>query len=261
MKYFELSAYYNNFDLDKFEKKFPHFDKKIKALEKIQNYEYKNKKIAIIALLHGSALVHWPHNKSGLFSNEKFEFLGDSFLNFFVASYAMSLLPDLSEGDYSKLRAQIVGETNLALKSRAMNLSDCVIFGKSQQNVADMNQDSILADAFEAITAALFLDGGLAEVSNWLAQIFETDIHEFSKNIAEIDVKGLVQHWIQKEKGVLPVYVAKDCTKDLRFPKFEVSLLIKEEVVSIGHSNSKKDASLKAAEKTLQLIKSGELKS
>ena len=259
MKCFDLSSFYDQLNLTKIQKQFPNLQNKIQDLETIQSYEYKNKKIAALALIHGSALVHWPKNKAGVFSNEKFEYLGDSFLNFFIAFYSLSLLPELSEGECSKLRARIVGASHLASKSRAFNLGSCLVLGKSKQEAPYETQEGILADAFEAITAALFLDAGFEKATKWLSSVFKEDIRRFSKHLCEIDVKGAVQNWTQREKGIVPLYEVKDCTTDVRSPEFEVSLLIENKVVAIARASSKKEASIKAARSALELIKSGKI--
>ena len=91
MKCFDLSKYYNQLNFEKLKKVFPDIENHIKILGDIQNHVYQNKNVAALALIHRSAFVHWQKDKSGIFSNERFEYLGDAFLNFFVASYSMSL--------------------------------------------------------------------------------------------------------------------------------------------------------------------------
>lgn len=267
MKFFDLSSYYESLELEKIKKFFPDVEKRIKALSKIQNHVYKNKKIAALALMHRSALVYWPHksrdslskNHETIFSNEKLEYLGDSFLNFFVAGYSMSLLPTLTEGELSKLRAVIVGSENLAAKSRDLNLGTCLMFGKTEQSVSYSNQDNILADAFEAATASLLLDSGYTKTIEWLSTIFREDILFHSENLTNLDAKGALQNWVQQKYGMVPIYRAVDITTDKRLPLFEVSLIIDEREIAHASAKTKKEASKKVAQDVLKKIENGEI--
>jgi len=260
MNHFDLSEYCNSLDMLKLKKQFQTLDQKIELLEDIQQHQYKNKKIAALSLIHASSLVYWPENKVGIFSNEKLEYLGDSFLNYCISRYSMSCFPHLNEGDLSKLRAQVVSESNLASKARTLRLGECLLFGKTHKNFSYLNQDSIMADSFESITAALLLDSGHKKSSSWLFELFREEIELYSKQIPTADVKGAVQHWAQLKTGQLPIYHTKDCTLDVTTPEFEVSLSINQKIMATARAKSKKEASHLVAKQVFEMIKSGQLK-
>lgn len=256
MKSFDFSKTFDEFNLDKLEEKFPSLHDKVKHLSKIQNHEYHNKKIAAAALTHRSALVYWPKNRSDILCNEKLEYLGDSFLNFFIAGYSMSLLPQLTEGELSKLRASLVDAAHLAEKSRTLNLSSYLMFGKTNKENFYLDLNNVLADAFESVTAALLLDAGFEKTSQWLKSIFHDDILFVSKNLKQSDAKGALQHLVQTKFGTVPKYVCVDITTNKLKPLFEVVIFINDRELARTTANTKKSGSKTAAEIALKILES-----
>lgn len=256
MKSFNYSNIFDKLNLEKLEEKFPDLNDKIKTLSEIQTHKYLNKKIAAAALTHRSALVYWQKNRADIICNEKLEYLGDSFLNFFVASYSMSLLPDLSEGELSKLRACLVDAENLAQKSRSLNLGSCLLFGNGHKTTIYNHQNNILADAFESITAALLLDAGFEKTSQWLTSILHNDVISTSKNLKNSDAKGALQHLTQTKFGVVPKYTATDITSNKLEPLFDVAVFINDRELARTTANTKKAGSKKVAEEALKILES-----
>lgn len=256
MMCFKHSNIFDKLNLKKLEEKFPDLDEKIKKLSEMQNHKYRNKKIAAAALTHRSALVYWQKNRADIICNEKLEYLGDSFLNFFVANYSMSILPDLSEGELSKLRACIVDAPNLAQKSRSLHLGSCLMFGKTHKTTVYHHQNNILADAFESITAALLLDAGFEKTSQWLTTILHDDIITTSKNLHNSDAKGALQHLTQTKFGIVPTYIATDITANKLEPLFDVAVFIKDREIARTTAHTKKAGSKKVAEEALKILES-----
>ena len=170
-----LEKSFSGLNYEKLSAIFPQVDCNIDALSDVQEHKYLNKKIAAVALTHRSALVFWPTNKTGIYSNERLEFLGDAFLSFYIASESMLLQPELQEGELSRLRAIIVGTENLAQKSRELGLGACLLVGKAEINSTPNSQENVLADAFEAVTASLLIDAGEHITRKWLNKIFKDD--------------------------------------------------------------------------------------
>ena len=189
----EIRKSSSKLSLSKIRTRFPGIDEKITQLEGCQKHFYKSKNVAALSLIHSSALVQWPKNKSGVESNERLEFLGDAFLNFYTASKLMSEFPEFKEGQLSKLRAAIVGTENLALKARALNLASFVIAVPPNKDEQFLLRDNILADLFESVTAALLIDAGYKKTSEWLSEIIKEDLKEAQNILESYDVKSKFQ--------------------------------------------------------------------
>ena len=260
-RYADLANSFSGLNFKKLSAVFPQVYSLIEELSRIQDYKYQNKNIAAVALTHRSALVFWPTNKSGIYSNERLEFLGDAFLSFYIASETMFLQPDLQEGELSKLRAIIVGTENLAQKSRQLGLGSCLLVGKSEAHSTPNSQENVLADAFEAVTAALLIDAGEEITRAWLNQIFKDDLNMNQEALLNFDSKGKVQQWTQSIIGVPPVYKTIGTEGTPQETYFIVAAFVGETEIARASARNKREASKKVAEKIIELMQSGELTS
>lgn len=252
----------NNFatlNLSKIKRIFPQLEIHIERLSAIQGHVYQDKALVATALLHRSALVYWPTDKSGVFSNERLEFLGDAFLSFFVASETMLLQPSLQEGELSKLRSLIVGTENLAHKSRELGIGECLLVGKAELNPTSQNRANMLADAFEAVTAALLIDAGEQKVRAWLSDVFVNDLLLRPEALLNFDSKGKVQQWVQSIVNVPPVYKTIGTEGVPQETLFIVACFIGNFEIARATGKSKREASKKVAEKILHMIEDGKL--
>ncbi|MBX9704300.1 MAG: ribonuclease III family protein [Silvanigrellaceae bacterium] len=254
-----LKSSFESLNLLKLKKIFPTVEQNIEKLCRIQNHNYKDINIAAIALLHRSALVYWPVNKDGIISNEKLEFLGDAFLNFFVASEAMIAHPKLNEGELSRLRAAIVGTENLATKSREYGIAECLFVGKAEVNMNPQKRESVQADAFEAVTAALLLDAGEECARKWALQVFSSDLMVGLETLKHYDAKSRLQQWTQAIIGVPPSYKVIGTEGTPKETFFIVAGFIGNTEMERAIGISKREASKKVAEKIIQKIDSGEI--
>lgn len=246
-------------DVEKIRRMFPTVDENVAALEAIQNHRYANGTLAIEALFHSSALVHWPKDKSGLASNERLEFLGDSFLNFFVSVELMKRHADLNEGELSKLRAAIVGTSNLIRVANGLGLGRCLILGKGDLNDARSSNHSFLADAFEAVTAALLIDAGEEMARKWLLGCLENDLSGGAKLLHNLDAKSRFQEWLQAIVNVTPRYELVETEETEGGIEFVIAGFIFEEELARAKARNKREASRLVAHKLLALVESGEL--
>lgn len=255
-RFASLIEIFSKLNYQKLSSFFPQVDCYIDVLSDIQEHTYINKKLAAVALTHRSALVFWPTNKTGIFSNERLEFLGDAFLSFYIASEAMILQPELQEGELSKLRAIIVGTENLALKSRELGLGSCLLVGKAETNSTPNSQENVLADVFEAVTASLLIDAGEQKTRKWLNQIFKNDLNMSQESLLNFDSKGKVQQWTQSIIGVPPSYKTIGTEGTPQETYFIVAAFIGNTEIARASAKNKREASKKVAEKIIGLIDS-----
>ncbi|MES2614868.1 MAG: ribonuclease III family protein [Bdellovibrionota bacterium] len=254
-----LAQCFSELNYQKLSAVFPQLDCHIDVLSDIQEHKYLNKKIAAVALTHRSALVFWPTNKTGIFSNERLEFLGDAFLSFYIASESMLLQSDLQEGELSRLRAIIVGTENLAQKSRELGLGSCLLVGKSEVNSTPNMQENVLADAFEAVTAALLIDAGEQKAKQWLNKIFKEDLLMSQESLLNFDSKGKVQQWTQSIIGVPPTYKTIGTEGTPKETSFIVGAFVGNTEIARASAKNKREASKKVAEKIIELMETKQL--
>lgn len=254
-----LRSHFRELNFAKLSRVFPQIEANIDKLGEIQEYRYQDKKLAAISLVHRSSFVYWPTDKSGIFSNERLEFLGDAFLSFFIASEAMIEHKSLQEGDLSRLRAALVGTENLALKSRDLGIGDCLLVGKAEMNSNPQRRDNVLADAFEAVTAALLLDAGEEKAHTWLLKVFAEDLKTGQEILLKFDSKSKLQQWTQGIIGVPPVYrtIGTEGTPQETF--FIVAAFIGSTEIGRATAASKREASKKVAEFIVEKIETGKL--
>lgn len=254
-----LRSHFRELNFSKLSRVFPQIEANIDKLGEIQEYRYQDKKLAAISLIHRSSLVYWPTDKSGIFSNERLEFLGDAFLSFFIASEAMIEHKSLQEGDLSRLRAALVGTENLALKSRDLGIGECLLVGKAEMNSNPQRRDNVLADAFESVTAALLLDAGEEKAHVWLLKVFSEDLKAGQDILLKFDSKSKLQQWTQGIIGIPPIYktIGTEGTPQETF--FIVAAFIGETEIERASAASKREASKKVAEKIVEKIETGKL--
>jgi ribonuclease-3 len=257
-----LAEWLKPLDESRLRKFFPDLDTRVAALERAQGHVYSNKRFAVVSLIHRSALVYWPNDKSAIFSNERLEFLGDSFVNFFVACEAMASFPKMAEGELSRLRAALVGTENLSEKARSIGLNDLLMFGRGEiakGGFRSEKRQNILADGFEAVTAALLLDAGEQCAWDWLRSLFAADLVVAERTLGDFDVKTRFQQWTQSVCGRPPVYRLVRTISTPQENQFVVAGYIgKTELARAGAAN-KREASKLVAARMQKMMESGVL--
>lgn len=161
------------------------------------NYNFKDIKLLNTSLTHSS---YANENKMKSYeSNERLEFLGDAILNLIVSEYLYYHFSKLPEGELTKKRATVVCESSLAFAAGKINLGNYILLGKGEETIGGRNRDSLLADAFEALTGAIYIDGGLTITRKFLLGMFEEEvIYAISKGSLFIDYKTELQEILQK---------------------------------------------------------------
>ena len=224
----------------------------IRAFEEKIGYEFKDKTYIQTALTHSSfANEHKEFNY-----NERLEFLGDSVLGLVVSDYLFRARNDLPEGKLTRLRANVVCEESLSAVARKINLGDHLFLGKGEKASGGSNRDSILADATEAVIAAIYLDGGFDQAKDFiLSNLRDTIAKNIYGNIFR-DYKTILQEIIQGNNGKISYKLVGESGPDHN-KEFEMQVKCGQDTIGIGKGKNKKEAEKEAARDAL--VKMGEL--
>ena len=222
---------------------------KIEELEKTIGYKFKNKNLIQQALSHSS---YANERKQPNGSNERLEFLGDSVLSIVVSDFLYKNL-NVAEGELTKMRASLVCEKSLHIFAKQINLGDYLHLGKGEENTGGRERPSILADAFEAVIAAIYLDGGLDAAAKQILHFMPEDIHHFVKP-AFSDFKTVLQEIVQKNPEEKVEYVLIGEEGPDHNKRFVVEVCLNSQVIGKGSGKSKKEAEQLAAKEALELM-------
>ncbi len=222
----------------------------IEKFEKILNYKFKDRSLLIQALSHSS---YANEKKKSRVSNERLEFLGDSVLSIVVSQYLFEHLTHIAEGELTKLRASLVCEKSLYLFAKQIDLGKFILLGKGEENTGGRERTSILADAFEAVIAAIFLDGGLEAASKHILRFIPEDIQRLKKPVFS-DFKTILQEIVQKNPEEKAEYVLAGEEGPDHDKRFVVEVHLNSNVIGEGIGKSKKEAEQMAAKQALELM-------
>lgn len=222
---------------------------KIEELEKTIGYKFKNKNLIQQALSHSS---YANERKQPNGSNERLEFLGDSVLSIVVSDFLYKNL-NVAEGELTKIRASLVCEKSLHIFAKQINLGDYLHLGKGEENTGGRERPSILADAFEAVIAAIYLDGGMEAAAKHILHFMPEDIHHFVKP-AFSDFKTVLQEIVQKNPEEKVEYVLIGEEGPDHNKRFVVEVCLNSQVIGKGSGKSKKEAEQLAAKEALELM-------
>ena len=187
--------------------------------------------------------------------NERLEFLGDAVLELTVSEMLMRKFPDHSEGLLSKLRASVVNEQPLAELARRFRIGEHLLLGKGEEGSGGRMKSSLLANAFESVIAAMYLDGGFDRTAAFIGWLFEPLIEEGDISPIYRDYKTAVQEMSQVLFREVPRYMVISETGPDHDKRFETSLVIGERVIATGMGRSKKEAEQQAARMALEELR------
>lgn len=223
--------------------------KKLKKLQQSVGYKFKDERLLQRALTHTSYAneCNEGHNKS----NERLEFLGDSVLGIITAEHFYLNFKDLPEGELTKLRAATVCENSLSSFARQLGLGEYLLLGKGEMCTGGSDRPSILADAFEALIAAIYLDGGIEEAKKFVLKYVDKAVEEHR---GFKDYKTVLQEVIQKNPGEVIEYVLVKESGPDHNKRFEVEVHLNSNVIGKGVGTSKKKAEQLAAKEALELM-------
>lgn len=219
-------------------------------LEKIIGYEFKNKALMDTALTHSSFA---NENSRGVVCNERLEFLGDSVLSLVVSTYIYSNFPEYPEGNLTKLRASLVCEKTLFNFAKEIKLGDYIKLSRGEKRGGGDKRPSILSDAFEALIAAIYLDGGY-EVANSFVMHFVEPQTKHLKSLPVKDYKTTLQEIVQKNPGERIEYKLVGESGPDHDKHFVVEVMLNSNCIGKGGGRSKKEAEQQAAREALELM-------
>lgn len=199
------------------------------------------------------ALTHRSHSTP---HNERLEFLGDGILNFIVAAELYERFESLKEGELSRLRSSLVREQSLYERANSIELGEALRLGEGELKSGGHRRPSILADAFEALVGAIYLDGGFAAARAAVARLYDADLDAIDPNVtADKDAKTQLQEWLQSRKHALPQYQVISTLGAAHDQRFEVECLIAElNMRTIGGGSSRRLAEQEAAGRAYEML-------
>jgi len=218
----------------------------VEKLERKIGYGFSNREYLVQALTHRSM---------GGSHYERLEFLGDSLLGMFIAEALYNQFPKSSEGDLSRMRATLVRGQTLAELAREFELGDHLRLGPGELKSGGFRRDSILADAVEAIIAAVYLDSGIDACKTLVLKWYQERLQNIEPGNSQKDPKTQLQEWLQGRRLPLPVYEVLEVTGQAHNQKFTMSCQVEGiEQQLIGCGTSRRKAEQDAAQKTLEII-------
>ena len=220
-------------------------------LEVALGYRFNSAEQLTAALRHSSFVNEQP--QSNIASNERLEFLGDAVLNLAISHLLMKRYPDLDEGELSRNRAQLVNETELAAIAREIGLGPHLLLGKGEALTDGREKNSILADATEAVIAAIYMDGGFNAAFGFVENQFRERLRSANRTRYETDYKSMLQERIQSTYHDVPRYEVVDESGPDHDKTFRIRMTVAG-ITAEGEGKSKKLAEQEAARAGLDLL-------
>ena len=214
-------------------------------------YHFNNVSLLKEALTHSSFANE--HRSQHIKYNERLEFLGDAVLSIVVSDYIFKNCPELPEGELTKLRASLVCEKSLYEFAKKIDLGNYLLLSKGERNNGGADRPSILSDAFEALIAAIYIDGGMKSASKHILNFVVPEIKNTKKKRIN-DYKTTLQEIIQKNPGEQLEYVLVDESGPDHNKHFVVEVHLNSNVIGKGGGRSKKEAEQQAAREALELM-------
>lgn len=221
-----------------------HFQEKLR-------YRFSDLSLLEEALRHSSYVNELPEDN--IRDNERLEFLGDAVISLVVGHLLIAGYPGMKEGDLSRMRAGLVNEQELAAIARALNLGSYLQLGKGEVQTNGQDKASILADALEAVTAAIYLDGGFSAVFEVLSGLFAVQLKGVPASAVPFDYKSRLQELVQLKQRITPQYRLIDETGPDHDKTFRARIIIGD-LSAEGEGKSKKAAEQEAARRALSLL-------
>ncbi len=218
-------------------------------LEQNMGYEFKDSTLLKTALTHSS---YANEAGKGTKYNERLEFLGDSVLSLIVSEYLFEAFPKMPEGELTKLRASLVCEKSLAKFSQKLGVGDFLLLGNGEENSGGRTRPSILADAFEALLAAMYLDSDMERAREYVLEFVKEALKESKPSFK--DYKTMLQEIIQQNREETVRYHLVGEYGPDHNKRFVVEVHLNSNVIGHGEGKSKKEAEQQAAKEALELM-------
>ena len=229
----------------------------IERLEFAIGYSFKDKSLLRRAMTHSSHSNETGERNHHLLCNERLEFLGDSVLSIAVSRYLYATYPQEGEGVLTNMRKDVVCAEALARYARAIGIGDCLLLGKGEAQTGGCDKENILADAFEALLAAIYLDAGdraMAIIDALLLPLVEKDLSELISKGIDGDYKTPLQQLVQQTEGDVLEYVLISSNGPDHQKTFEVEVRVNSNPCGRGVGTSKRKAEQAAAKAALKVF-------
>lgn len=229
----------------------------IERLESAIGYSFKDKTLLRRAMTHSSHSNETGERNHHLLCNERLEFLGDSVLSIAVSRYLYATYPQEGEGVLTNMRKDVVCAEALARYARAIGIGDCLLLGKGEAQTGGYDKENILADAFEALLAAIYLDAGdraMAIIDALLLPLVEKDLSELISKGIDGDYKTPLQQLVQQTEGDVLEYVLIRSEGPDHQKTFEVEVRVNSNPCGRGVGTSKRKAEQAAAKAALKVF-------
>lgn len=213
--------------------------------------KFHNQKLYQQAFIHRSYL---NEAKEPLESNERLEFLGDSILSFVVSEHLYNTYPQFDEGILTNLRSLVVNTKSLAKTARTLHFGDHLMLSRGEEDSKGRENESILANTFEAVIGALFMDQGIDAVKTFLHTVLIPDIEMFVQKKVFKDPKSLLQEHVQSKKQNSPIYKVLNEEGPAHAKKFTIGVFIENVLMGEGTGKSKQEGEERSAEQALEKI-------
>jgi ribonuclease-3 len=236
------------------------FGSELEPLERRIGYRFKDRGMLEHALTHRSR-VH-EDASGGVFDNESMEFLGDSVLGFVIADMLFREFPQHNEGQKSKLKASMVSSASLARLAEEIDIGAYLILGRGEEKTGGRRKHALIADSYEALIAAIYLDGGIDAARGFIERQFAGLIEEARRTGAHAgfteDYKSALQEWLQSHDRGLPVYRLAAEIGPAHRRLFDVEVVVEGESLAHAEGKSKKEAAQAAAKLALDRLTTAE---
>jgi ribonuclease-3 len=223
-------------------------------LEKKIAISFKNKSLLENVFIHRSYLNE--HRDLKLTSNERLEFLGDSVLSLITSVYLFKNYPYLKEGEYTDIKGTIVCAESLSSAAKKLELGKYIFLSKGEEKNQGRKNKNILADCFEALIAAIFLEKDFETAYQFVVKfLFAEELDFIIKNRLYLPAKTQLQEWLQEKYKALPEYRVIEEKGPAHKKFFKVGVYFKEKLLGVGTGFSKKEAEEKAAKIAIEKLK------
>ncbi|MCD6406099.1 MAG: ribonuclease III [Planctomycetes bacterium] len=219
----------------------------LRECEEVLGYRFKDESILVQALTHASSNSHDAPD------NERLEFFGDAVVGMVICEHLFTRYPQYSEGRLTRMKSAVVSRSSLGYVARMMGMSKFIIVGPGMAKRKHL-PNSLYANVFEAVIAAIYLDGGMDAAEKVILDLLESEIDAAEADKRYRNYKSILQHYTQREMQVTPSYkvVREEGPDHLKF--FEVVAVIEETDYRSGWGRNKKEAEQRAAEETLKVL-------
>ncbi len=223
-------------------------------LERLLGYRFKDRTLLTGALMHRSYMVRGRGEANGDTSNERMEFLGDAVLSLVVNEYLYRKYSEKREGELTKMKSVIVSKSILSHYAKLHGLGSFILMSEHAYKAGVDETDSVLADTFEAIFGAVFLDGGFDPARRCIQRLLLPDVRGIFHSEKNINYKSLLQEYIQALHKVPPRYRVSSTTGPEHQKEFSVEVSVQGRVIAKGMGKTKKLAEQEAARTAYKML-------